>query len=343
MPCTVHCLVSDDEQLAPMRERIARAGIADERVYVVWRGPETRTPAGATLRAWGFMLAPAAWWWSQAMREWLIATEHVVAPRGDAAAAAQAPAQAPARQPAIRGRGAAKARGKGAGPAAKSGRAGVAAGVVPVGARKTAASSPRLSGRAAPQPSLKRPAKASPLNAAKPARRGRIPGSPASLSSSACLHAKVTALRRANAAQPAAAEQAASCRPPLAADVRKAARRAKAARLAAARSANGRPPLRVIEGGLQPDSAEDPPPSPGSKRRRRSAGGRSKPRRAAGPAAGTKTATLSPATPRGGGAGTSGAAAAAPSGTGTRTTRTRGGKTGVGAPVPGRGRRSGPA
>lgn len=342
MPCTVHCLVSDDEQLAPMRERIARAGIADERVYVVWRGPETRTPAGATLRAWGFMLAPAAWWWSQAMREWLIATEHVVAPRGDAAAAAQAPAQAPARQPAIRG--------KGAAPAAKSGRAGVAAGVVPVGARKTAASSPRLSGRAAPPPSLKRPAKASSLNFAKPARRGRIPGSPAFLSSSASLHAKVTALRRAKAGQPAAGEQAASCRPPLAADARKAARRAKAARLAAARSANGRPPLRLIEGGLQPDSTEDPPPSPGSKRRRRSAGGRRRTRapaaagrRAAGPAAGTKTATLSPATPRGGGAGANGAAAAAPSDTRTRTTRTRGGKTGVGAPVPGRGRRSGPA
>lgn len=155
MPCTVHCLVSDDEQLAPMRERIARAGIADERVYVVWRGPETRTPAGATLRAWGFMLAPAAWWWSQAMREWLIATEHVVAPRGDAAAAAQALAQAPARQPAIRGRGAAKARGKGAGPAAKSGRAGVAAG----GGARSGPAKPPL--RAPGSPAGRRPSPAS--------------------------------------------------------------------------------------------------------------------------------------------------------------------------------------
>ncbi|TDN55886.1 hypothetical protein C7389_103224 [Azoarcus indigens] len=388
MPCTVHCLVSDDEQLAPMRERIARAGIADERVYVVWRGPEARTPAGATLRAWGFILAPAAWWWSQAMREWLLATEHVIARPSAASAAADTPAEPVARQPAARARRASGARGPGAAQAAKPRRA------RPAGkaAAKPAINAPaRPRGKSPSKPpasTFSRKPSSSPSKAVtKPGRRGRISGPPVSLSSSACLHTKA-APRLVDKGDSAAGPGAVPGPLLRARRAASAARLARAARLAAARSANGRPPLRLIEGGLTRTSSEEgddepQPPAGGGKRHRpgggrgasQGAGGRTSSTQAVRPpvpadsatetgapqgagaaatqaeaAPGTKTAAARPAAPHGGGLSVPGAtaggrrkaAAAAPRGARTNT-RTRGGKTGVGAPVPGRGRCSGPA
>jgi len=322
MPCTVHCLVTDDEQLAPMRERIARAGIADERVYVVWRGPATRMPTGATLSAWGFMLAPAAWWWSQAMREWIAATEHVIGPRpagselpmlnAQAGVAAASPDAAGARKssrPSTRGKRASPARGRGAAQAAKS-------------STKHAAKPP-----------------------AKAGRRGRSPVQ--SLSSSASQRAKVAALRRKG--PPAAGKDAEvlAFRLPAPA-VRKAARLARAARAAAACNANGRPQLRLIEGGLTTDGTEPQPPGGGKPGKRR---GRATAGRGGSHGSGRRASSTSAKRDRGprgraesaarAAAAADVSAAAAPKGAGT--TSARGGKTGVGAPVPGRGRRSGPA
>lgn len=68
MPCTVHCLISEKEQLGPLMQRIARAGIAHEQVTVVWRDEAVRGADGApALLAWCVFVMPATWWWQLAL------------------------------------------------------------------------------------------------------------------------------------------------------------------------------------------------------------------------------------------------------------------------------------
>lgn len=79
MHCTIHCLVSGENELTPLKERISEAGIADEDVYVVWRNSfdTRRDPAlvGDPLTPWGTLgrfFVPAALWWGLATGAWCI-------------------------------------------------------------------------------------------------------------------------------------------------------------------------------------------------------------------------------------------------------------------------------
>ncbi|HJV24665.1 MAG TPA: hypothetical protein VJ673_03215 [Aromatoleum sp.] len=79
MHCTIHCLVSGESELTPLKERISEAGIADEDVYVVWRNAldTRRDPALVEdpLTPWdslGQFLVPAALWWGLATGAWCI-------------------------------------------------------------------------------------------------------------------------------------------------------------------------------------------------------------------------------------------------------------------------------
>jgi hypothetical protein len=72
--CTVHCLVSNAEELQALTERIAEAGIAGGCVHVVWRalaGAGAEKPLRAAAQgAWELMLTPTAWWWGFMSAAW---------------------------------------------------------------------------------------------------------------------------------------------------------------------------------------------------------------------------------------------------------------------------------
>jgi hypothetical protein len=79
MHFTIHCLVSGENELIPLKERISEAGIADEDVYVVWRSSldTRRDPAlvGDPLTPWdtlGQFFVPAALWWGLATGAWCV-------------------------------------------------------------------------------------------------------------------------------------------------------------------------------------------------------------------------------------------------------------------------------
>jgi hypothetical protein len=79
MHCTIHCLVSGENELTPLKERISQAGIADEDVFVVWRSSfdTRRDPALAvdSPTPWdtlGQLFVPAAFWWGLATGAWCI-------------------------------------------------------------------------------------------------------------------------------------------------------------------------------------------------------------------------------------------------------------------------------
>lgn len=73
MHCTVHCLVSAEDELQPLMERIAAAGIANDAVQIVWRPPAESAAAQvsrAAMSAWGVFLVPAVWWWFLGNAAW---------------------------------------------------------------------------------------------------------------------------------------------------------------------------------------------------------------------------------------------------------------------------------
>lgn len=73
MACTVHCLVSEIQELLPLVKRIAQAGIDENKVYVVVRRPHSQPGPeedGLAWQTWGELFVPAAWWWSFAAEVW---------------------------------------------------------------------------------------------------------------------------------------------------------------------------------------------------------------------------------------------------------------------------------
>ncbi|BAL24953.1 hypothetical protein [Azoarcus sp. KH32C] len=84
MHCTIHCLVSGENELTPLMERISEAGIADEDVYVVWRNSlgirHDPAFAGNPPTPWdtlGQFFVPAALWWGLASGAWCIPAAEV--------------------------------------------------------------------------------------------------------------------------------------------------------------------------------------------------------------------------------------------------------------------------
>lgn len=104
MHCTVHCLISRDEELQPLIDRVARAGIAEEDVHVVRRGalqPRSCRPADAGQTewpAWNVFLAPATFWWCFAANSWTPEPSSPLS-RGRVTALAGCRRTAPRRQP----------------------------------------------------------------------------------------------------------------------------------------------------------------------------------------------------------------------------------------------------
>lgn len=61
MSCSVYCLVSGIEQRDALMESLECAGIAPDRVTIVWRAPATCLGRADT--PWYLPFMPAAWWW----------------------------------------------------------------------------------------------------------------------------------------------------------------------------------------------------------------------------------------------------------------------------------------